>query len=296
MFYTTFYGAYAPGNRKTRTGCLNPIIFDPESNPVPPGPGIGTPGDQIPVTAPPAVEDINGSKWRFAFTSIIGAVDGPHLFTKSGTQIISVGEDNIKILFVFVPLGGGLPGNGHGVLVDAFNIEAGNFSNDDFVNVSTNGNFNKGKTDTANNDGYVSTEVAEDMKAYPNIVDDKAQFLEWLKIGASISKSSDCRLEEQEDGIAFAFFVKPIRARTDEVIFAFLSLGVKQGAGGVGGLHGGQVVPIGPAYREFTAKLLSNVAILSASSLMNAKLKGEAKNLVSNNLRSIADMVKKMDT
>src|SRR5512140_3707020 len=70
----------------------------------------------------------NGQNLPFAFMSVHGAADGNHLYTDPGNQLVQVGTTDIDILVVYAPPGGIGVGGGPGVWVDAFNVDAGSFS------------------------------------------------------------------------------------------------------------------------------------------------------------------------
>ena len=154
-----------------------------------------------------------GNNLPFAFMSVHGASDGNHLYTSSGNQTVPVGSSNIDIVIVYAPLGGIGEGGGPGIWVDAFNVDAGNFSDDlDFINILTPptppDNVDTSKTSFANSDGEVSSLTAEHIRAMPAI-DSGVPFLEWKKIipVESIVSTSDFEMSQDETGeIWFAFY------------------------------------------------------------------------------------------
>jgi len=76
----------------------------------------------------------NGNNLPFAFMSVHRGADGNQLYTSPGNQTVRVGTSNIDILVVYAPAGGiGGSNGGPGVWVDAFNVDAGNFSDSDFI-------------------------------------------------------------------------------------------------------------------------------------------------------------------
>ena len=160
----------------------------------------------------------------FAFMSVRGAVDGNKLYTTSGIYPVNVGNTDIDILVVYGPTGGGGfgPDGGPGILVDAFNVDTGDFSDSDFIKVLTPPTppdvLDAAKTDTANNDGDVSTALAENIRAFkeieyvlPNKMIKKVPFLEWKKIVPTetilVKGKKDITIAQNESGeIWFAFY------------------------------------------------------------------------------------------
>lgn len=191
---TVNYIVYTSGHRRHHAGSQTLII--------PPAIGKSHLGDSYPVTAFPSLM-YNGRDLPFAFMSVTGGLDGNEIFTTSGTQNISIGETDVNVLMVYAPTGGG---NGSpAIWVDAFNVDTGNFSDSDFMSVYMNGVLDNSKSKTANDDGIVSSDTAEDMRSYTSV--DNTPFMEWFKIGApSVITKIDYNLAVNETGIAFAFY------------------------------------------------------------------------------------------
>src|SRR5207302_8404998 len=106
----------------------------------------------------------------FAFMSINGAADGNHLYTSAGNQSFSVGASDVVVLVVYGPVGRIESGGGPGIWVDAFNVNAGNFSDDlHFINILTPptppNTIDNSKTNFASSDGEVSSLGAEHIRA-----------------------------------------------------------------------------------------------------------------------------------
>lgn len=153
----------------------------------------------------------NGDTVPFAFMSVHGGADGNALYTDPGNHLVKVGNSDIDILVVYAPPGGiGGPG-GPGVWVDAFNVDTGDFSDSDFIQVLTPptppDSIDNPATHEANQEGDVLTETSENLRAYANV--DGAPFLEWKKIcpSQSVQNSRDISLGQSETGeIWFAFY------------------------------------------------------------------------------------------
>jgi hypothetical protein len=191
------YIVYTSGHRRHHAGSQTLII--------PPAVGHGSAGDSYAVTAFPSLI-YNGSELQFAFMSVTGDLHGSEIFTTSGSQSIPIGETNVNVLMVYAPKGGGT--GSPEIWVDAFNVDTGNFSDSDFMSVYTNGVLDSSKSKTANDDGIVSSDTAEDMRSYTSV--DNTPFMEWFKIGVpSVITTIDYNLGVNEMGIAFAFYKAP---------------------------------------------------------------------------------------
>ena len=127
-----------------------------------------------------------GQTVSFAFMSVHGAADGNHLYTSPGIQQVKVGSSDVAILAVYAPPGGGIGDGtgGPGVWVDAFNVDVGDFSDSDFIQVlsppTPPDSIDIGKSQYANAEGVVSTLNDEILRAFSMV--DGAPFLEWKKI------------------------------------------------------------------------------------------------------------------
>jgi hypothetical protein len=287
---TTTYIVYTTGHRRRHAGTQTQLI--------PSATGTATAGDSFPVTAFASLPYL-GNNLPFAFMSVTGAADGNHLYTTPGTQNIAVGNTNIRVLVVYAPAGGIGDGKGEGVWVDAFNVDLGDFSDADFMQVYTNGILDEAQTATANNDGVVSSAQAEDLRSLAAV--DGVPFLEWQKIGGATVNNIDYDLQAHEGGFLFAFYkapappyIPPIKDNYREG-WIYLSPGVLVDAGGFGiRPGGGGPVPIDPL-GTLPAKLLSTIALLSLATNMDKSLKNEAVNLAVSHLNAIAKSIKGME-
>lgn len=187
--------------------------FSAQNNIINEADGMASPGDTITALGIPSLI-FNGATVPFAFMSVHGAADGNHLFTTAGNQAIPVGSSNIDILVVYAPAGGIGSGGGPGVWVDAFNVDTGNFSDSDFLQVLTPptppDTVDVTKSTHANAEGDISTITAENVRAFASV--DGAPFLEWKRIlpPESIVGSRDVSLaQNQTNEIWLAFYQTP---------------------------------------------------------------------------------------
>lgn len=219
-----------------------------------------------------------GNNLPFAFMSVHGAADGNHLYTSPGNQTVLVGSSNIDILVVYAPVGGfGGPGGGPGVWVDAFNVDTGNFSDSDFIQVLTPptppDTLDNPKTSEANMEGDVSSLAAENLRAFAIV--DGAPFSEWKKItpAEAYVNTREVDLSQNETGeIWFAFYLTPPYQQPKIPQLAegtWVSWGVKVDAGGPTG-HG----PV-PPWTPFTLRIAAGLALGEAASMVSPQLRGQ---------------------
>src|SRR5579862_2431209 len=69
----------------------------------------------------------------FAFWSFTGTADGSLVSTAASPKV-NVGNDAINAIAWYIPAGDG--GGGPGLFIDAFDVDIGNFVDDDFVTVT----------------------------------------------------------------------------------------------------------------------------------------------------------------
>lgn len=273
------YIVYTTGHRRHHGGSQKNII--------PPVSGKVSSGDSFPVTAFPSLK-VDGNDLPFAFMCVTGGADGSQLYTTPGTQNIPVDGNDVNIIVVYAPVEGGGPGT-PGVYVDAFNVDIGNFSDSDFMEVYTNGILDNAMTKTANDDGVVSSVSAEDLRSYNSV--DGVPFLEWIKLDSAspVDNKVDYSLQVNEVGFVFAFYKTPKKqspnlsnARTKPV---WLAPGVAV-----------EYDDLAVRMRDLANRMLGTIAILSIAPKMDEQVKNEAVELAVKNLNSIADSVRTINS
>lgn len=240
--YSVDYIVYTSGHRHHHAGTQTHIF--PTAN------GNSSPGEHFPIFAPPMLP-YNGNNLPFAFMSIVGNADDNHIYTTSGTKDVEAGSSNIVITVVYAPVGGSGPGT-PGVWVDAFNVDIGQFSDSDFMQVYTNNVLDAAKTATANNDGVVSSATAEDMRSLTNV--DGVPFLKWEKIANPNTDISviDYNLQVREGGLVFAFYQTPKKPHVNppndvgKEVWVVVSAGVMSDGGGYVISPNGKIHHVGP--------------------------------------------------
>lgn len=155
----------------------------------------------------PLVDSSGTYNVYFLFWSITGGADGPIATKANPPPTVTVGNTDIVAIAWYVPEG---PPGGYGVWIDAFDVDLGDFSDDDFVSVTPDSNGTL--TANANSNGFVDTINPEDIEAYQSI--DSIPFSEWTIIGGTHVKinpanKQDLQAEAKSSDIAFAFYKSP---------------------------------------------------------------------------------------
>jgi hypothetical protein len=155
----------------------------------------------------------DNNHYPFLFMSVAGNKDNNHLLTTAGNYTIQVGASDVNVLVVYGPAGGTSVGGQNGVWVDAFNLDAGNFSDDlHFISVLTPpepGTLQQTVTDFANQEGGVVTANGAEIIRASDTIDSGVPFLEWKKLGTSdpAVMTKDVALAQNETNeIWFAFY------------------------------------------------------------------------------------------
>jgi hypothetical protein len=181
-------------------------IFPPDSDPVP----ANESQDRIAPRSLPYGDKIV----PFAFANARNTAQGNILFTDIGNGQLSIpiGENDVQLLIVYGPPARSGPDGGGGteVYVDAFDVDAGDFSNDDFVGVvvppdQTDAN----RTFLANEDGIVVTNEKLLVGAYPRL--NGGNFVSWKPVGSDQTiNGSVLSLEANQTGLYFAFYKRQV--------------------------------------------------------------------------------------
>jgi len=150
-----YFGASGPHTRQPRSttsyGGFTPI----------PGLGAGTawliPGTPYqPPTAPLTYSPVPGLTVNFAFVNVCGLTQGPlnSFVASTPPPPGTVGTAPVLVNYVYLPVGGGGPGQ-TGAVIDAYNETVGTLVDNDFVTVSPDPSGTL--TTEANVDGWVNT-------------------------------------------------------------------------------------------------------------------------------------------
>ncbi len=203
----------------------------------------------------------------FAFWSVVGAENGASISTDQSLDITVNGSD-VEAVAWYLPSGG----NGNGgpaFYIDAFNVDAGRFFDEDFVTVSP----DAGLSADANETGVVPTAAAEDINAVGSI--ESVPFLDWtefVKPAPEVVNGEDLHANADTTAVAFAFYQSPAsvvpRKPGHYELGTWVSWGVTVDGGGPTGR--GPVEPWNPFVRQFAAGL----ALADAARLVTPELQG----------------------
>jgi len=275
---TTHYRTYT-SRRRRRAGATAMDIAPPAITTVT-NPGI------YQALAFPSVSWIDGNgatqMANFAFWSVAGTSSTPGSVSFNPQLSVDVAGDPLTAVAWYVPNGDGPPGIGWEI--DAFDVDAGGFVLDDFVNVTTDPSL----TADANYNGWVPTAQAQTIEAYNAI--SAGPFQLWDIVSAAATQTSrDLQAAQNSSGLSFAFFQRQRNSGMPKLphydIWTWVSRSVMVDGGGPTG--NGPVDPWGP---ELTA-LLSGVALGRYASKVQKELRGELLNVASKQVLMSAEKI-----
>lgn len=211
---------------------------------------------------------------NFAFWAVVGASGGASVSTDESLDL-TVGGSDVQAVAWYLPSGG----NGNGgpaFYIDAFDVDAGRFFDEDFVSVSPDASLSA----NANETGVVPTGSAEDIQAVAEI--EGVPFLDWtafVQPTPQLISSEDLKAPAEATEVAFAFYQTPEhgapRGPRQYAEGTWVSWGVKVDGGGPTGR--GPVEPWNP----FVAQLAAGLALADAVSLVAPELRGALSELAS---------------
>jgi hypothetical protein len=196
--------------------------------------------------------DITGYP-TFAFWSITGEEGGGRVSRNRFETVAAASNALVATAWYLPPGGPGDHGGQPGIGIDAFDVDRGNFIDDDFVTVTPDAGLNA----AANWDGWVPTAQAETISAV-NPIHNAATardipFDSWMELDPPAPAAGTALSPPiGSNGTALAMYKTPALRQfnrdslTDELVFILLFGGVKVDGRGGGILPGGGIVPIGP--------------------------------------------------
>lgn len=162
-------------------------------------------GNITPLYIPELPYTMNGQNGlsQLLFWSVTDGTNGATYPAGPLTQ--SVGAAPLVITAWYWPISGpGVPGTGSAIIDDAFSAIKGDFIDDTFVTVTSDGSL----TSNANVVGVVPTTVAETLKASHNVTSTTEPFHQWVSYGAGTASgfSDTINVPAGSDGIAIAIY------------------------------------------------------------------------------------------
>lgn len=231
--------------------------------------------------------DLSGTHTgHFAFWSVVGCANGP-LFTTDPNLKVHADTSDIQAKAWYIEGGGG-PGY-PALLIDAFDVDIGDFVLDDFVDVVTDASL----TAEANLDGIVPTTTAtEDVRAYASIR--AVPFSEWIVVeGTEPVTTEDLTGQKDTTAIAFAMYQSPPNGVFKPPVVAdatWVSWSVTIDGGGPTGR--GPQPPWGPFVRE----LVAGLALAESAASVDQSLRSSVLRLAGDQVKLAAgNIVQRMD-
>jgi hypothetical protein len=254
----------------------------------PPPPSVMAQGDTFQAPwAPPTiswVDDTGTHSANFAFWSVTGGTGGAFVSALNTPPPAQVGSGDIVATAWYIAGGGN--GGPPGVSIDAFDVNMGNFVDDDFVTVSPDNTL----TAAANNDGFVPTASQEHVNAFGSI--HSVPFVNWTVIaGTETVNAGDLLATARSSAIAFAFYQTPNLPRLNVPRVpedsTWVSWGVMVDGGGPTGR--GPVPPWNPFVLQFAAGL----ALADSARNVSSELRSHVLDLAAKQVSIAADAIQK---
>lgn len=167
-------------------------------------------GDTFVASPQQSSKMVGGNSFPFAFMNVSGGTPGGQTSFDANVPppAVTVGAQNIVVLVVYAPTGGGGPG-GSGATIDSFNTTTGSLFNDTFVSVSPDPT---GTLATSGNvEGFVATNNAETITALSPTSPTGVDFIEWVTLlPQGVSNSAALAVAKGVSLSALAFYKAPV--------------------------------------------------------------------------------------
>ncbi len=196
------YKVYLPAGHHRQ-----PRNADASQEPNPPSEvDVAVPGNITPLYIPQLPFLSNGAPAlsQLIFWSVTDGVNGQTFPAGPLTQV--VGSTPMTITAWYYPIGDG-SGTGSFIIDDAFSAIAGDFINDDFVDVTSDPSL----TANANITGIVPTQQPETLQARPSVASTTEPFNKWVTFMAGTAIGNIVNVPQNSTGIAIAFYERPAR-------------------------------------------------------------------------------------
>ena len=224
--------------------------------------------------------DMNGTHTaHFAFWSFVGGANGPTFSTNPNLhQPVGTADAQATAWYVEAGSGPGTPA----LLIDAFDVDIGDFVLDDFVDVVTDPSL----TAEANLDGIVPTTVeTEDVRAYTSIR--AVPFNEWIVVeGTEPVSAEDLSGDHNTTAIAFAMYQTPpgggFKPPVNEANGTWVSWGVTVDGGGPTGRG-----PV-PPWNPFVLEMAAGLALAESAARVDQSLRASVLRLAAEQVKLAA--------
>lgn len=198
----TRYVTYTAAGRRRHPGSSAADITPPYDNTVSSSPYT----DWAPPTA--NWTDSNGvtHSANFAFWAVTGGANGAFVSTNPSLSV-PLGDTPIGVTAWYLPTGGDGPGE-IGTYIDAFDVDVGDFFDDDFVSVAPDNDLSF----NANELGFVPTRAPEQITAFATIGPRQLQSWQLLSVspdGADSVNGAVLQAAAKSMAVAFAFYQRP---------------------------------------------------------------------------------------
>jgi hypothetical protein len=220
---------------------------------------------------------------HFAFWSVAGAAGGGS-FTPHPNLDVQVASTDVQATAWYIEGGTGGPG-GPALLIDAFDVDIGDFVLDDFVDVVTDSSL----TAEANADGIVPTGTdTEDVRAYTSIR--SVPFKEWIVVeGAEPVSKEDLTGNLNTSAIAFAMYQSPPKQpKPSFTEQTWVSWSVTVDGGGPTG-RGPQ-----PPWNPYLRELAAGLALADTAGILDIGLRGSVLRLAAEQVQLAAENIVRM--
>lgn len=167
-------------------------------------------GDTFVASPQPPSQPVGTNTYPFAFVNVSGGTPAGQTSFKAAVPApsVTVGTQNIVVLVVYAPAGGGNGGPDTGATIDSFDMSTGILFDDTFVKVSPDAT--GALTTSGNLEGYVNTtNSAETITALSPTSPTNVDFVQWLTLPQTVSTSPALPVGEHVSLSALAFYQTP---------------------------------------------------------------------------------------
>lgn len=195
----------------------------------------------------------------YLLSTISGSTRGNSIYTNADRAAsrafptVGVNEETVYVKHFYRARG---TGDGNGYYLDAFNLETGQFIDNDFVNILISGAVDTVRTEEANFSGIVDADIEnQQAEAFASI--EGYSFLHWQPLGSgSISLNRRLPIEINTGGISFAIYGRKEKPEPPKAIDWWWWFRTKGG-----------LLPPQPAdpFRKWVRELIISISLVEAA-------------------------------